>query len=306
MLTLILIIGVCVWAWTRYKKTPAVYPKFFSHNKWVKWNLIVQVGMAIYIAASGAFILHKGTEFLMHDWVGDIVGMLGFSDLSTLYELGEESFESERMSMVAEHTSPLMMAAMISGICAFVVLIIILYTIINLKQKKYDEGRYLTLSIISAIGIVISTYFVEYKGVQFQYEVLGNGSDSSIATSEAIVYSLAAAVVLGFLLLKYKKNLKAIFQESDMDIEQLQESVTMESYTSNVASQPRQEATKQCPYCGETILAVAIKCKHCGEWMPEEKIEEVSETPIIIQCPICGEDIEAGTEICPHCNEQIL
>lgn len=27
---------------------------------------------------------------------------------------------------------------------------------------------------------------------------------------------------------------------------------------------------KQCPYCGEDILAIAKKCKHCGEWLDGE------------------------------------
>ena len=31
------------------------------------------------------------------------------------------------------------------------------------------------------------------------------------------------------------------------------------------------EEKKLCPYCGEEILAVAKKCKHCGEWLDKKE-----------------------------------
>jgi hypothetical protein len=34
---------------------------------------------------------------------------------------------------------------------------------------------------------------------------------------------------------------------------------------------PSDSETKACPYCGETILAVARKCKHCGEFLDDSK-----------------------------------
>lgn len=306
MLTLIVIIAICVWAWNKYKKTPMVYPNFFRRNKWVKWNLIVQIAVSIFVALAGANMLSQGTSFLMGDWIGNIVGLLGFSDLSDLYGMAQESemFDtSERMSTISEITSPLVMATMVSSICAFVVLIIALYTLINLKQKKFDANRYYMLSVIGAIGIVISTYLVNSKGMEFQIEVFGGNPAS--ATLWSVIYAVGVAVLLGFFLMKYKKNLTAIFEESEEDVGQFQVNEYAVEAGPSTPVQAASEATKQCPYCGETILAVAKKCKHCGEWLPEEKpvVEEVEIR--YIQCPICGEDVEEGTEICPHCDERI-
>lgn len=306
MLTLIVIIAICVWAWNKYKKTPTVYPNFFSRNKWVKWNLIVQIAVSIFVALAGANMLSQGTSFLMGDWIGNIVGLLGFSDFSDLYGMAQESemfYTSERMNTISEITSPLVMATMVSSICAFVVLIIALYTLINLKQKKFDANRYYMLSVIGAIGIVISTYLVNSKGMEFQIEVFGGNPES--ATIGSVIYAVGVAILLGFFLMKYKKNLTAIFEESEEDVEQLQVNEYAVEAESSTPVQVASEATKQCPYCGETILAVAKKCKHCGECLPEEQPVEEEVEIKYIQCPICGEDVEEGTEICPHCDERI-
>lgn len=62
--------------------------------------------------------------------------------------------------------------------------------------------------------------------------------------------------------------------------------------------------TKRCPFCGEEILAVAKKCKHCGEWL--NKDEKQDEEKVMIPCPICGEMVEEGTTQCPYCHESLI
>lgn len=51
------------------------------------------------------------------------------------------------------------------------------------------------------------------------------------------------------------------------------------------------DKTKNCPYCGEEIMADARKCKHCGEWLEEEPIQEQTQE---------AEKIETTASVSPH------
>ena len=65
-----------------------------------------------------------------------------------------------------------------------------------------------------------------------------------------------------------------------------------------------EQETKRCPFCGEEILAVAKKCKHCGEWL--NKDEKQDEEKVMTPCPICGEMVEEGISQCPYCHESLV
>lgn len=62
-----------------------------------------------------------------------------------------------------------------------------------------------------------------------------------------------------------------------------------------------EQEIKRCPYCGEEILTVAKKCKHCGEWLDNADEQKKQ----MIACPVCGEMIEEDTEKCPYCHERL-
>lgn len=78
------------------------------------------------------------------------------------------------------------------------------------------------------------------------------------------------------------------------------------------------EKTKRCPYCGEEILAIAKKCKHCGEWLDEthplketKTLSDTSnpkETTVVndghfLYCKTCKEKISSSAQICPNCGD---
>ena len=64
----------------------------------------------------------------------------------------------------------------------------------------------------------------------------------------------------------------------------------------------KEQDSKQCPFCGETIKFQARKCKHCGEWLDKNNFEQEVKT---VACKYCGEEILSTDTVCKHCGEKV-
>ena len=81
-----------------------------------------------------------------------------------------------------------------------------------------------------------------------------------------VFISLVPGVIIGALFyLAKKSDYDKKHKNSDM-----QYFASKDMLNDKVLGKDSQD-TIQCPYCGEEILAVAKKCKHCGEWLDKKQ-----------------------------------
>ena len=74
-------------------------------------------------------------------------------------------------------------------------------------------------------------------------------------------------------------------------------------------SEPTAKATKPYPFCGEDVLEVAVKCKHCGERLDAG---QAASTVISFSCPVCSRSMQGPsalantTATCPECRKKFV
>ena len=188
-------------------------------------------------------------------------------------------------------------------------------------------GGHLIISFLALLFVTITTVLLIYRGLNFtktSYKKLKKSS--IIATFIVVITTLICLIfdiyvslenfvffltshgtiiaLIVYVQLKYNEQLQQMYATTDGETYEhtvyngvRNVSKSLSSLIPTVSLSSKQDI-KNCPYCGEKILAVAVKCKHCGEWLPKE--QEVKKK--LIPCSVCGEEIEEGTRICPYCN----
>lgn len=154
--------------------------------------------------------------------------------------------------------------------------VLMIYKLFN--PSAMPNFRFKTLAIISAIASVAP------------YGLMALGMQQGIIWG-IFVFVLA---VFGW---TYYLYIKALERYAEIPQEEAGHNTSLSTQTPLTT----QNETKQCPFCGETILAIAKKCKHCGEWLPEEEVK----VELVVDCPICGEEIDATLAVCTYCNEPV-
>lgn len=171
----------------------------------------------------------------------------------------------------------------------------------SVENKIGDEiGGHFFISFLALLFVAITTVLLIYRGLNFtktSYKKLKMTSVIAtyivVATTliclifdifanlEVFVFFLTShgtiIALIVYVQLKYNEQLQQMYATTDGETYEhtvyngvRNISKSLSSLIPTVSLSSKQDI-KNCPYCGEKILAVAVKCKHCGEGCQRSK-----------------------------------
>jgi predicted RNA-binding Zn-ribbon protein involved in translation (DUF1610 family) len=186
---------------------------------------------------------------------------------------------------------------------AIVYAIVALYVFFQFSEYIYSTHKY---EDQTADKITLYTAFLACVFVYFLFWMI----DQVSSVNKTIVDSIALVLVVLIIWFRSYRKSKVFAKEH---------------LYQNIAGG---RITKQCPQCGETILARAIRCRYCGNNLIEAtarlvgSVNKINQNDLVIyngedpnqpgtitrevkRCPNCGEMILAISAMCPNCGQDL-